>query len=224
MAHLCGRAHAYMKNPTEPQAHYGFYRQPRHNLLICEVIANHYTVGFRSSDINTWPQRTARPTLPQSLAFYLSPTFYVSLEKRVIKSAEIAWARTSGCSQAECVHSCTVGYTEAWWKMERKSALHLTRQKRHSRSSKAHTEGLFPTAPGYSSVSIARAFLHIPILRFYSSYVLKSPVEKYCVPKVIKHFYIFHSLCHNMRKGGMSHGRSDLLQWFVNKARICSLV
>ncbi len=147
MAHLYGRALAYMENPTEPQAHYGFSRQPRHNPLICEVIANHYTVGFHSSDINTWPQRTALPTLPQSLAFYLSPTFYVSLEKRVIKSAEIAWAITSGCSQAEYVHSCTVGYTEAWWKMERKSALHLTRQKRHSRSSKAHTEGLFPLRP-----------------------------------------------------------------------------
>lgn len=35
-------------------------RQPWHNPLICEVIVNHYTVGFCSSDTNAWPQGTAR--------------------------------------------------------------------------------------------------------------------------------------------------------------------
>jgi len=51
-ARLCGQAFDYMENPTEPRAHYCCSWQPRHNPLICEVIANDYTVGFRSSDSN----------------------------------------------------------------------------------------------------------------------------------------------------------------------------
>lgn len=130
-----------------PQAHYGFSRQPRHNPLICEVIANHYTVGFNSSDINTWPQRTARPTLPQSLAFYLSPTFYMSLEKRVIKSAEIAWARTSNAvRQNTCipVHWDKQRHDERW----EGSLLCIWQGKRDILAAPKHTRKGIPLRPG----------------------------------------------------------------------------
>ncbi len=220
-----------MENPTEPQGHYGCSRQPRHNPLICEVITNHYTVGFHSSDINTWPQRTARPTLPRLFLnhwlSYLSPTFYISLEKRVIKSAEIAWARTSDAvRQNMCipVQWDKQRHDERW----KGSLLCIWQGKRDILAAPKHTRKGFSHGAASKarvhSFSTARVFLHIPILCFYSSQVLKSPVEKYSVSKVIKHFYIFHSLCRKIRKGGMSHERSDLLQWFVNKASICSSV
>lgn len=139
-----------MENPTEPQGHYGCSRQPRHNPLICEVITNHYTVGFHSSDINTWPQRTARPTLPclflNHWLSYLSPTFYMSLEKRVIKSVEIAWARTSDAvRQNMCipVQWDKQRHDERW-----KGSLLCICKAKETFSQLQRTHGrVFPTAP-----------------------------------------------------------------------------